>query len=730
MFKATLILMLLCAAPLCASTAPYEVFAETGLGRLTRAPYVPLRVTVRRTELQPFAGRIVAQVQRNARRSFGGDDEESSYSVDFTMEAGRDQTLVLLNIPMTEDGFTGTVLLERAVGDGRYEQEASGQFDANAQSSQTIVVGFLSTARLEAINEFFMDFALIEIPFQTLSGDWKSLVAYDAVIVNSEQLSREQNDALVEYVAAGGVLIISPRTAASFNPGLPAGELLGVPSTSRSVQSKLGDFTFLFGELNPLLPGNSAASQLHNVYSGYAPTSRRARGGPPVVPKPEVPREEAALPEAPVAKLFRPKAEDAFERWPDAGRARPAEASSLISLTRVGAGLVVFLHVDVSRAPFTAEGDDRPSLAGANLLLSAVLAAKARGMGMNPTQVMAGANGRQLVDIAGHRIPGVAIMVTVTALYIFFAGVGVFLLARRLKRPELYPAGLVALGVLSVVGVFGFGSWFKSAGDRVTAVRIIVSDNQSGRAGTFTLGCAYVPSGGSYEFKHGRSAALTPAGLAYDAPRGMPRDLLTCKSKTTGGDITTAVSGLSQWQNVFFVAQEPVKRASLKFRAEGSEGALKLENLSEFDLRGCIVLVGVDSRAAGGQANWHYLPKLGSSSSADASATLSASTTQLSGTVGDLKQRLMADLGASSLEYRALMTLFRRGNDYGDSLSLIDIENQALIRAGLLPVPGEVLVISVLPPDALSVQSMGAPEDAEDIEQACIWCVRAAIGEK
>jgi len=68
MFKATLILMLLCAAPLCASTAPYEVFAETGLGRLTRAPYVPLRVTVRRTELQPSAGSIVAHVQRNARR--------------------------------------------------------------------------------------------------------------------------------------------------------------------------------------------------------------------------------------------------------------------------------------------------------------------------------------------------------------------------------------------------------------------------------------------------------------------------------------------------------------------------------------------------------------------------------------------------------------------------------------------------------------------------------------
>jgi hypothetical protein len=94
--------------------------------------------------------------------------------------------------------------------------------------------------------------------------------------------------------------------------------------------------------------------------------------------------------------------------------------------------------------------------------------------------------------------------------------------------------------------------------------------------------------------------------------------------------------------------------------------------------------------------------------------------------IADLRARLAQDLGETSLEYRTLMTLFRRTSSYSDSMPLNTLEG-ALLDAGLMPANGEVLVISVLPSDAVSAQSLGTPEEPEDVRQACIWCVRCVI---
>lgn len=738
MSKALLFILLL-AAPLAASEM-FEIVPEAGVGQLKRSPYLPVRVRVTRNDpQQPFAGRIVAQVNRLSRSGFG-DSAEAEYAVEFSMEAGRAETVVLLNLPFNGSGMNAAVLLERALGGGHFETVAQSSLNESPQNPDLRVIGFISTARLESINNFLMDFGLLEIPRLEMVADWKALLAYDAILVNTEQLTREQNDALVEYVAAGGTLIISPRTAASFNPGLPSGELLGIPSTAQAREETVGSYGLLFKELKP--SGYSAISQLNNTY-GYAQPSRtRKRPVPPPppgnTPKPtntpgnapsETEGSAEESPEGPVVpppppKLFSPSLDAKFTLWPNAGRARFAERTGdLVSVARVGAGLVVFIHADISRPPFT-EGatNDSPSLCGANLIIAAFTAAKDRGLGHTPLNLMANQNGRQLVDIAGHRIPGNSSMIVVAFLYILAAGVGVFFLARKLRRPELYPAGLVAFGVLSVVGVFGLGNWFKRTGERVNAVRVLVSDNVSGRAGTFSLGCAYVPSGGEYELNHGRHSSLVVAELNSASSRGMPGDLSPAKTRSAGSETATKLSDLMQFQNVLFVAQEPVKRETLKFAVSGAEGALNLENNSDFNLRGCVVLVGKTDPKTSGFAQWHYLPKLDATGGA---ATLTASTTSMK-EIADLRARLGADLGENSLEFRALMTLFRRSNSYSDAMPLSNLEG-ALVDAGLMPALGEVLVISCLPPDAVSAQSLGTPEEPDDVRQACIWCVRCVI---
>ncbi len=722
------ILLLLLCAPLVASSEDYEVFATCGVGRVIRSPYVPVRVAVLRTELQPFTGRIVIEVEGQSRATNG---DVSTYSVQFSMEAGRAEALVPLTLPLTEMGASGRVVLERAVGDGRFEAVAESQFNASPMSSDIVVAGFVSAARLETVNAFSMNYALLEAPLVDWVSDWKSLASFDALIVNSEQLTRQQNEALLEYVAAGGTLILSPRTAASFNPGLPAGELLGIAATNRAGQVRVGDYGFLLAELLEVPTGSSAVGRLaYGGYSGYYPRRGRAGRAGPAVPKPaEAPPEvqPETQPGGPPAKLKleRPDLETTFDAWASAGRARASSrARGLISVARVGAGKVVFIHADISRPPFTvAVGDDRPTLAGANLVFEALREASDRGMGRTPLNILASQNGREAVDIAGHRIPGNATMIIVAFVYVFAAGVGVFFLARKVRRPELYPAGLLVLGVLSVVGVFGIGNWFKRAGDRVQAIRVIVSDNSTGRAGVYTLGCAYLPGGGDYSFKQGLSAALVPAELSERAVRGLPNDPLIVTSRTAGSEVTTSLSGLSQWQNLYFIGAEPVKRESLKLNVTGTEGALTLENGSDLDLRSCLVLVGRDP---GTPAQWHYVKELQGGSSVN----LTASTTQITDIVGALKERLADDLDRQSLDYRALITLLRRQDPYLDGASLEDIEKSAFLEAGLMPISGEVLVVALLKPDALSAQSLGTPEDPQAVRQACLWCALCTIGEK
>lgn len=727
MFR-TLILVLLAVAPLWAAEG-YQITPYGGVGKLKRAPYLPARVRVVRNDpQQAVTARMVARLEDYGRS--GTPEGKGEYSVDFTMAAGVSETVVLLNMPFSGYGLNAVIELQRRDSGGAWVTEATAPLNESPMNPDVKVVGFLSTSRLEAISDFLADFALLEIPELEMASDWRALLAYDAILVNTERLTRDQYDALVEYVSAGGTLMISPKTAASFNPGQPAAELLGIPSNVQSREETLGAYGYLLAELKP---GYSAASQLNNAY-GYpmATPMPRRRPMPPANTPSAVPAnvpgegEEHGEPGAaspPVRTLVAPPTDSRFTLWPDAGRARAANlAGSLISVARVGAGLVVFIRTDISRPPFTVSAsDDSPSLAGANLMIAAFRAANARGLGRTPLNVICAQNGSQLVDIAGHRIPGNATMIVAAFLYILAAGMGVFFLARKLKRPELYPAGLLVFGVLSVAGVFTLGNWFKRAGERVNAVRLIVADGSTDRAGSFSLGCAYVPSGGDYEFRSSAHGSLVAAELKIQGSRGMPNDLVAARVRTSGSETVTMLSDLMQFQNVLFVAQEPLKGRNFKFSVSGSEGALVIANEGEHALRGCIVLVG-KVNPSGGAAIWHYVPTLDASGG---KATLTASTTTIN-TIGELRARLDSDLGANSLEFRSLMTLLRRVNSYSDSRPAHELEG-ALLDAGLMPASGEVLVIAVAPPAALSVQSLGTPEEPDDIRQSCILCVRCVI---
>lgn len=135
------------------------------------------------------------------------------------------------------------------------------------------------------------------------------------------------------------------------------------------------------------------------------------------------------------------------------------------------------------------------------------------------------------------------------------------------------------------------------------------------------------------------------------------------------------------------------------------------------------MLVGRDP---GTPAQWHYVKELQGGSSVN----LTASTTQITDIVGALKERLADDLDRQSLDYRALITLLRRQDPYLDGASLEDIEKSAFLEAGLMPISGEVLVVALLKPDALSAQSLGTPEDPQAVRQACLWCALCTIGEK
>ncbi|MBZ0135342.1 MAG: hypothetical protein K8I27_03075 [Planctomycetes bacterium] len=713
MFRAALSLVILLLAPLV--MAQYSIDIRTGVGGVVAPPYTRMQVLIQREDTRPFVGRIVVDLGASmgmpggrGRRGPQVTGGEVQIIQEVALEEGGAARMFTLDIPI--GGMIAMeVRLERQVSGSYYETVASVEDAPHVIYDQRKLVGFVSNTRLKVAQPFLF-FQAVEIPYNELPESWKPLAGFDAIIINDDRISRAQSAALADYMAAGGTVIISPESRASFNPDTPAGSLLRIPATTSQKTVRLAEYEdLLTGLLKP---------------SGFAAES----GGrvPPEGLLPEdgtVPLPEEADPGQ--TALDTPDPESPMLLWPESGRAKPITGGKgLVSIARVGAGNLVLLHTDISGAPFSTS-DNVPTTACVKLLDFALNAVAGR-TGRTPERILTDHDVRDTMDIAGRRIPGRDWLVIMMLAYVGLAGGGLFMLARKLKRPELYPAALLLAALVSVGLVFGLGEVFKRSGDRVKAVRILVSDETTNRNALFTLGCAYAVDGDHYQFVNSRRMAFVPAALeARGSLRGMPGDPLAYQTTYTGGESHTDVSDLARWQNVFFVEREPANLEGYEISVLSMQGALKVENRTPHELRSCVLLVGGNG-AGGASCEWHYVARMGAAGTADADYTFSEST-RLQGDVDQLAELIGDD--AADLELETLGALFKvnRDDPLAMAATLQSIEGR-LFDTGVLPEEGEFLLICLLPADALSPGSLGAQGvDDDDVAQVNIWMVRGGV---
>lgn len=717
MFRSLLILAVLLGAP--ALLAQYTIELRTGVGGVVVPPYTRVQVLVSRSDTRPFVGRIVVDLGASMGMPMGGrrragpqtDAGEVQVIQEIALEEGGTARMFTLDIPVS-GMLAMEVRLERQISGSYYETVASTEDAPPVVYDQRRLVGFVSNTRLEVAQPYLF-FQAVEIPYNELPESWKPLAGFDAIVINDDRISRAQSAALADYMAAGGTVIISPESKASFNPDTPAGSLLRIPATTGQRTVKLQDFEeLLTGELRE---SGFSAEQGSRIPPGSEP-------GEPTMP------EESGASEGTFAgqsQLVTPEGDASMVLWPERGRAREIPgAKGLVSIARVGAGNLVLLHTDISAAPFTT-ADNSPTTACVKLLEFALNAVAGR-TGRAPDRLLIDPDVRDAMDIAGRRIPGRDWLVILLLGYIGVAGMGMFLVARKLRRPELYPAALLVAAAVSVALVFGLGEIFKRAGDRVKAVRILVSDETTDRNAVFTLGCAYAIEGDTYDFQTARGMYFVPAALdGRSGMRGMPTDPLTYRTTFTAERAHTEVSRLARWQNVFFLEREPANLSGFDLHVVSMQGALKVENRTSHELRACVLLVGGNG-SGGTSCEWHYVSRIAATGGADASYTFSEST-RLKGDVEELADSVAGD--TEDMELDALGALFsvNRNDPLAMAATLSSIESR-LFDAGVLPEEGEFLLVSLLPGDALAKGSIGAQDvDENDISQVNLWMVRGGV---
>jgi len=731
MFRAlTILLLLFCAATVGAQE--YMIEIRSGVGDVVTPPYTRVQVNISRTDTRPFVGRVVVDLgassglpmggrggRRGGRRGPVAQGGEVQVYQDVSLEEGATNRLVTLDVPVS-GMFSMEVRLERQMSGDYYESVAAVQdappvvYDASRR-----LVGFVSAARLKAAQPWLF-FQVVEIPVNELPDSWKSLAGFDALVINDDRLSRAQSAALADYMAAGGTVILSPSSPGSFNPETLAGTLLRIPATTQQQWKTLEDFgTALSGQLTQSgfnVPGSDGEE------SGRLPPGAPPEGTPP--------REEATMPPPPdtAEQPEEPDAKSPVRIWPESGRAKPVPGTEgLVSIARVGAGNLVLIHTDISTEPFATSTHRAPTSAGIKLLDLALSKLSSR-TDQSPTRLLVDKDVRDAVDIAGRRIPGRDALVIILLLYIAAAGVGMFVVARRIRRPELYPATLLLAALVSVGLVFSFGELYKRSGDRVRAVRILVSDETTDRNALFSLGCAYAVSGESYEFVNSRRASMVPAQLdmRFGIVRGMPGDVLEHSTSFTSTEAETYVSGLVRWQNVFFLQREPSNLEGFAVEVTTMEGAVRVVNKSPHELKACVFLVGMEMTPMGPACEWHYVPRIGPAGSPDASITFSEST-RLAGSVEELSERVAAETGDLEKDVLGAMFDINPEDRYAMATSLTDLESR-LFNGGLRPETGEFLLLAVLPQGALSPGSLGAQDvEDDDIGQVNLWAVRGGV---
>lgn len=695
----------------------YGIQIRTGIGDVVTPPYTRVSVQVSRSDTRPFVGRVVVEMGAySGRRGRGPQQGEGEVIItqDVTLEEGTTSRVVTLDVPVS-GMFSMVVRLERQVTGDYYETVAEEEDAPPVIGDERKLVGFVTSARLEAAQRYLF-FQAVEIPVNELPDSWKPLAGFDAIVLNDDRLSRAQSQALVDYMTAGGTVIVSPSSAGSFNPETPAGSLLKIPSTTRRRTMKLSEFA-------DLLKGKLTVSGFNN------PVGNNKQ--PPRPPNGTAPEEAPPEPSPAVTDLIQPDDDAPLVMWPESGRAKAVpETGGLVSVARVGAGNLVLLHTDISSPPFTTS-EGIPTTAAVKLLGLAMKPVSERA-GRTPMRLLMDPDVRNSIDIAGNRIPGRDVLVIILLLYIAIAGVGMFIVARRIRKPELYPGALLMAAVISVALVFGLGELFKRSGDRVKAVRVLVSDETTDRNALFTIGCAYAVDGESFEFVNSRKTAMVPARLEPRSfgSRGMPGDPHNYATNFTTGEAATTVSELDRWQNIFFVEREPANVENFSIDVVAMEGGIyKVENLTSHELRACVLLVGGDPATmvpGASSAQWHYVSRFGPAGGPDSSITFSGST-QLADDVGALADSVAADTEELELNVLGAMFSINPNDKIMLASSLATLESK-LSGAGMLPGDGEFLLIAVLPPDALSGNSIGAQGvDEDDVGQVNLWMIRGGV---
>ena len=713
MLRSLLILVVLLGAPI--AFAQYTIEIRTGVGGVVAPPYTRVQVLVKRDDTRPFVGRIVVDLgasmgmgrrgRRGGPQPLGG---EVQVIQEVALEEGGTARVFTLDVPIS--GMLGMeVRLERQVSGSYYETVASVEETPHVAQDQRKLVAFVSNTRLEVAQPFLF-FRVVEIPYNELPESWKPLAGFDAIVINDDRISRAQSAALSDYMAAGGTVIISPESKASFNPDTTAGSLLRIAATTSQKTVKLLDY-------EDLLTGPLKLSGFGAESGETMPDEGRPGEEPAIAPEGgATPREQ---------ELQTPDADSPMLLWPESGRAKPIVGTKgLVSIARVGAGNLVLLHTDISAAPFTT-ADNVPTTSCVKLLDFALNAVAGR-TGRTPERMLLDRDVRDTMDIAGRRIPGRDWLVLVMLAYIGIAGVGMFVVARKLRRPELYPAALLVAAGISVGLVFGLGEIFKRSGDRVKAVRILVSDETTDRNAVFTLGCAYAIDGDTYDFMTSRRMTFVPASLEERGNlRGMPIDPLTYRTTYTAERAHTQVSELSRWQNIFFLEREPANLEGYEIDVVSMQGALKVENRTTHTLRTCVLLVGGNG-TGGATCEWHYVNTLGAAGSADAVYTFSEST-RLQGDVDALADAIAEDTDDLELETLGALFSVNRNDPLAMAATLQSVEG-GLFDTGLLPEEGEFLLICLLPRDALPANSLGAQDvEDDDIAQVNLWMVRGGV---
>lgn len=705
MFRFAAIALIACAA---VSAQGISITAEAGVGGVVIPPATELRVTITKADPRPFVGRLHVVLgnkdfMQAGRRGRGmGFPADVAVTQDISLEEGAMQRVVRLEVPVA-NAVAAVITLERQISGDYYEPVAAADVQAPARNDAGKIVGFVSDARLSLARPF-MFFELVEIPVAELPESWKGLAGFDAIILNDDRLTRAQSAALIDYVSMGGTLIISPHGPASFNPETPAGRLLKIPATTTPKRVSLGDYPELLA--------------VPRMASG------EARGAQPPVNGAEAPPGEPTVPRAADAVLPS-TADQQFLFWPDAGRATPVpDALGLASSAPVGAGTVVLLHLNLSEYPFIR--NVAITHATVNVLTLSLKGVGDR-LGRSPYAATMTNNVRQSIDIAGRRIPGREAMTLLLLIYVSIAGIGMFLLARRLRRPELYPAALLLAALLSVGLVFTFGEVYKRGGDRARVVRVVVSDDTTGRSGVFTFGCSYFVDGDNLRFVQGRDSMFVPVvpESRVARPGGTPDMVLDYNTHLTATDAQISVNTLDRWQNVFYTHRHPAAPEDLKLRVDSLEGAYRVTNLSGHKLHGVMFLVGKADPME--RCDWHYQSLLAAAGGDDATATFSQSTlmereiTELENALrADLPDERTFDVFTEALNIHPAQRLTRH-------LNLGQLEG-SLWNAGLLPAEGQYVMICVLPADALPPESLGAQDvEADAINQLNVWVVRGNL---